>query len=52
MEIETVSAKHFDAALNDVHASTTKEMLERFRKLDQTLRRATEIDPAASAMYG
>ncbi|MHA1864516.1 MAG: AAA family ATPase, partial [Candidatus Thorarchaeota archaeon] len=52
MEIETVSAKHFDMALNDVHASTTKEMLERFRKLDQTLRRATEIDPAASAMYG
>ena len=52
MEIETVSAKHFDEALKDVHASTTKEMLERFRKLDQILRRATETDPATASMYG
>ncbi|MHA1862758.1 MAG: AAA family ATPase, partial [Candidatus Thorarchaeota archaeon] len=52
MEIETVSAKHFDEALKDVHASTTKEMLERFRKLDQILRRATEADPATASMYG
>ncbi|MGY5880791.1 MAG: AAA family ATPase, partial [Candidatus Thorarchaeota archaeon] len=52
MEIDTVSAKHFEAALKDVHASTTKEMLERFRKLDQILRRATEVDPATASMYG
>jgi transitional endoplasmic reticulum ATPase len=52
MDIETVSAKHFESALKDVHASTTKEMLERFRKLDQILRRATEADPAAASMYG
>jgi len=52
MEIETVAAKHFDAALKDVHASTTKEMLERFRKLDQILRRATETDSATASMYG
>ncbi|MHA1135438.1 MAG: CDC48 family AAA ATPase [Candidatus Thorarchaeota archaeon] len=52
MEIDIVSAKHFEAALKDVHASTTKEMLERFRKLDQILRRATETDPATASMYG
>jgi len=52
MEIETVSGKHFEEALKDVHASTTKEMLERFRKLDQILRRATEADPATASMYG
>ena len=52
MDIDKVSAKHFEDALKDVHASTTKEMLERFRKLDQHLRRSTEIDQAAHAMYG
>lgn len=52
MEIEIVSGRHFDEALKDVHASTTKEMLERFRKLDQILRRATEADPATASMYG
>lgn len=50
--VDAVSAKHFDAALKDVHASTTKEMLERFKKLDQDLRRSTETDSAAAAMYG
>jgi transitional endoplasmic reticulum ATPase len=52
MDIEIVSARHFDAAMKDVHASTTKEMLERFKKLDEQLRRATETDPAAQSMYG
>jgi transitional endoplasmic reticulum ATPase len=52
MEIEKVSAKHFESAIKDVHASTTKEMLERFRKLDQVLRRVSETDSAAASMYG
>jgi SpoVK/Ycf46/Vps4 family AAA+-type ATPase len=52
MEIEKVSSKHFDDAMKDVHASTTKEMLERFRKLDQILRRVSEADPATASMYG
>ena len=51
-EVEKISARHFEEALKDVHASTTKEMLERFRKLDQYLRRTTEIDQSAHAMYG
>ena len=50
--VDFVTAKHFDAALKDVHASTTKEMLERFKKLDEQLRRATEADTAATSMYG
>ena len=50
--VEAVAARHFESALKDVHASTTKEMLERFKKLDQDLRRATETDPAATSMYG
>jgi transitional endoplasmic reticulum ATPase len=52
METEKVSWKHFESALKDVHASTTKEMLERFRKLDQILRRSIEAEPGAQSMYG
>jgi transitional endoplasmic reticulum ATPase len=52
METEKVSWKHFEAAIKDVHASTTKEMLERFKKLDQFLRRSIEAEPGAQSMYG
>jgi len=51
METEKVSWKHFEAAIKDVHASTTKEMLERFKKLDQFLRRSIEAEPGAQSMY-
>ena len=51
MDIDKVSWKHFEAALGDVHASTTKEMLERFKKLDQYLRRAVETEAATHAMF-
>jgi SpoVK/Ycf46/Vps4 family AAA+-type ATPase len=52
MDTEIVSWKHFESAIKDVHASTTKEMLERFRKLDQVLRRSIEVDSGAQSMYG
>jgi transitional endoplasmic reticulum ATPase len=52
MDTEIVSWKHFEAAIKDVHASTTKEMLERFRKLDQILRRSIEVEPGTQSMYG
>ncbi|MCJ7817359.1 MAG: AAA family ATPase, partial [Candidatus Thorarchaeota archaeon] len=51
-KVETVTAKHFEEALKEGHASTTKESLDRYRKLDQILRRATEADPATASMYG
>jgi transitional endoplasmic reticulum ATPase len=52
MENERVSWKHFEDAVSSVHSSVTKEMLDRYRKMDMTLRRATEVDEAARAMYG
>jgi transitional endoplasmic reticulum ATPase len=52
MDTEIVSWKHFEEAIKDVHASTTKEMLERFRKLDQFLRRSIEAEPGTQSMYG
>ncbi len=52
METEIVSWKHFEQAIESVHSSVTKEMLERYRKMDQTLRRTTEADSATHAMYG
>ncbi len=52
METEVVAWKHFEDAIESVHSSVTKEMLERYRKMDQTLRRTTEVDTAAHAMYG
>jgi transitional endoplasmic reticulum ATPase len=51
-KVDKVSAEHFEAALKEGHASTTKEGLERFKKLDQYLRRSVEADPAATSMYG
>jgi transitional endoplasmic reticulum ATPase len=51
METEVVTWKHFEEAVNSVHSSVTKEMLERYRKMDQTLRRATEVDSATHAIY-
>jgi transitional endoplasmic reticulum ATPase len=52
MDTEKVSWKHFEEAIESVHSSVTKEMLERYRKMDQTLRRTTEVDAAAHSMYG
>ena len=52
METEVVSWKHFEEAIESVHSSVTKEMLERYRKMDQTLRRTSEVDSAAHSMYG
>ncbi|MHA2395519.1 MAG: hypothetical protein ACXAC0_02350, partial [Candidatus Thorarchaeota archaeon] len=52
METEVVSWRHFEDAIESVHSSVTKEMLERYRKMDQTLRRTTEVDAAAHSMYG
>ena len=52
METEKVAWKHFEQAIESVHSSVTKEMLERYRKMDQTLRRTTEVDAAAHSMYG
>jgi len=52
MDTEKVSWKHFEKAIESVHSSVTKEMLDRYRKMDQTLRRTTEVDVATHSMYG
>ncbi|MFW9792951.1 MAG: CDC48 family AAA ATPase [Candidatus Thorarchaeota archaeon] len=52
MDTEKVSWKHFEEAIESVHSSVTKEMLERYRQMDQTLRRTTEVDASTHAMYG
>ncbi|MFX1559387.1 MAG: CDC48 family AAA ATPase [Promethearchaeota archaeon] len=52
MDTERVSWTHFESAIESVHSSVTKEMLERYRKMDQTLRRTTEVDTATHSMYG
>jgi transitional endoplasmic reticulum ATPase len=52
MDTEKVAWKHFEEAIESVHSSVTKEMLERYRKMDQTLRRTTEVDTATHSMYG
>ena len=50
--IEKVSWRHFEEAFKGVHSSVTKEMLERYSKLDQVLRRSMETDAATLAHYG
>jgi transitional endoplasmic reticulum ATPase len=52
MDTKKVGWKHFEDAIESVHSSVTKEMLERYRKMDQTLRRTTEVDTAPHSMYG
>jgi transitional endoplasmic reticulum ATPase len=52
MDTKKVGWKHFEDAIESVHSSVTKEMLERYRKMDQTLRRTTEVDTATHSMYG
>ncbi|MGY5864835.1 MAG: CDC48 family AAA ATPase [Candidatus Thorarchaeota archaeon] len=52
MDTEKVGWKHFEEAIESVHSSVTKEMLERYRQMNQTLRRATEVDTATHSMYG
>ena len=51
-DFEGVTWKNFEDAIESVHSSVTKEMLERYRKMDQTLRRTTEVGTAAQTMYG
>ena len=51
MDTEKVAWKHFEEAIESVHASVTKEMLDRYRKMNQTLRRTTEGDTVARSMY-
>jgi transitional endoplasmic reticulum ATPase len=51
-DFKGVTWKNFEDAIAAVHSSVTKEMLERYRKMDQTLRRATEVDTATHSMYG
>jgi transitional endoplasmic reticulum ATPase len=52
MKIERVYWRHFEQAFVGVHSSVTKEMLERYGKMDQVLRRTTETDPSVHSMYG
>ncbi|MHA2027099.1 MAG: CDC48 family AAA ATPase [Candidatus Thorarchaeota archaeon] len=52
MDTEKVGWKHFQDAIESVHSSVTKEMLERYRQMNQTLRRTTEVDTATHSMYG
>ncbi len=51
MDTEKVAWKHFEEAIESVHASVTKEMLDRYRKMNQTLRRTTEAETAVRSMY-
>jgi transitional endoplasmic reticulum ATPase len=51
MDTEKVAWKHFEEAIESVHASVTKEMLDRYRKMNQTLRRTTEGDTVVRSMY-
>jgi hypothetical protein len=51
-DFEGVTWKNFEDAIESVHSSVTKEMLDRYRKMDQTLRRATEVDTTTHSMYG
>ncbi|MHA1943262.1 MAG: CDC48 family AAA ATPase [Candidatus Thorarchaeota archaeon] len=52
MDTEKVAWKHFEDAIESVHSSVTKEMLDRYRQMNQTLRRTTEVDTATHSMYG
>ncbi|MFW9805417.1 MAG: CDC48 family AAA ATPase [Candidatus Thorarchaeota archaeon] len=50
-DFKGVTWENFEDAVAAVHSSVTKEMLERYRKMDQTLRRATEVDSATHSMF-
>jgi transitional endoplasmic reticulum ATPase len=50
-DFKGVTWENFEEAVAAVHSSVTKEMLDRYRKMDQTLRRATEVDSAAHSMF-
>ena len=51
-DIERVYWRHFEQAFTGVHSSVTKEMLERYSKMNQLLRRSTETDASVHSMYG
>lgn len=42
-DIEVVSKRHFDAALEKIHPSVTKDQLDKFQRLNQQLRRAASV---------
>ncbi|MFW9835230.1 MAG: CDC48 family AAA ATPase [Candidatus Thorarchaeota archaeon] len=50
-DFKGVTWENFEEAVAAVHSSVTKEMLDRYRKMDQTLRRTTEVDSAAHSMF-
>ena len=50
-DFKGVTWENFEDAVAAVHSSVTKEMLDRYRKMDQTLRRATEVDSATHSMF-
>ncbi|MGQ4910964.1 MAG: CDC48 family AAA ATPase [Candidatus Thorarchaeota archaeon] len=52
MDIERVYWRHFEQAFEGVHSSVTKEMLERYGKMNQVLRRSVETDATVQSMYG
>jgi transitional endoplasmic reticulum ATPase len=54
LETEKVSWRHFEAAMQAIHASVTKEDLDRYEKLDKELRRTITRAPTQweSTMYG
>lgn len=42
-QIEVVSKRHFDAALEKIHPSVTKDQLDKFQRLNEQLRRAASV---------
>ncbi|MFX1580337.1 MAG: AAA family ATPase, partial [Promethearchaeota archaeon] len=50
-DFKGVTWENFEEAVAAVHSSVTKEMLDRYRKMDQTLRRTTEVDSATHSMF-
>ncbi len=42
-DIDLVSKRHFDAALEKIHPSVTKDQLDRFQRLNEQLRRSASV---------
>ncbi|MGV9169589.1 MAG: CDC48 family AAA ATPase [Promethearchaeia archaeon] len=42
-DIDLVSKRHFDAALEKIHPSVTKDQLDRFQRLNEQLRRTASV---------
>ena len=54
LDTENVSWRHFELAMQAIHASVTKEDLDRYEKMDKDLRRTIARAPTQweSSMYG